>query len=247
LHHEIVTLRQILKTANRKGWIEAIPDMSAPYKTSGKLEHRAWFSPEEYKLLYEATRERTKNPPKPRWREVCENFHDYVLFMGNTGLRPDESARLELRDVKIVDDEATGERILEIEVRGKRGVGFCKSMPGAILPFERICKRKGLKPTDRIFGKTPRDLMNTLLDELNLKFDRDGHVRTCYSLRHTYICLRLLEGADIYQVAKNCRTSVEMIEKHYARHLTNTIDASAVNVRKARPKRLKKLASRDDG
>ena len=31
-----------------------------------------------------------------------------------------------------------------------------------------------------------------------------------------HICLRLLEGADIYQIAKNCRTSVEMIEKHYA-------------------------------
>ena len=236
LHGEIVTLRQVLKTANRKGWIAALPDMSAPYKTSGKVEHRAWFSPEEYKLLYEATRERAKNPPKPRWREVCETFHDYVLFMGNTGLRPDEAARLELRDVKIVNDESTGERILEIEVRGKRGVGFCKSMPGAILPFERVRKRKQLKPTDRIFGKTPRELMNTVLDELNLKFDRDDHIRTCYSLRHTYICLRLLEGADIYQVAKNCRTSVEMIEKYYGRHLKNNIDASAVNVRKARPK-----------
>ncbi len=236
LHGEVVTLRQVLKTANRKGWISALPDMSAPYKTSGKVEHRAWFSPEEYKMLYEATRERAKNPPKPRWREVCETFHDYVLFMGNTGLRPDESARLELRDVKIVDDESTGERILEIEVRGKRGVGFCKSMPGAILPFERVRKRKNLKPTDRIFGKTPRELMNTVLDELNLKLDRDGHIRTCYSLRHTYICLRLLEGADIYQVAKNCRTSVEMIEKYYGRHLKNNIDASAVNVRKAKPK-----------
>src|SRR3546814_17976230 len=98
--------------------------------------------------------------------------------MGNTGLRPDESARLELRDVKIVKDESTGERILEIEVRGKRGVGFCKSMPGAILPFERVRKRKQLKPTDRIFGKSPRELMNTVLDELNLKFDRDGHIRS---------------------------------------------------------------------
>ncbi len=246
LHSEMVTLRQILKTANRKGWIVALPDMTAPYKTSGKLEHRAWFSPEEYKMLYEATRERAKNPPKPRWREVCETFHDYVLFMGNTGLRPDESARLQLRDVKIVNDESSGERILEIEVRGKRGVGFCKSMPGAILPFERVRKRKNLKPTDPIFGKTPRELMNTVLGELNLKFDRDGHVRSCYSLRHTYICLRLLEGADIYQVAKNCRTSVEMIEKYYGRHLKNTIDAAAVNVRKARPKPLKKTSSRSD-
>jgi integrase len=243
LHGEIVTLRQILKTANRKGWIPAIPDMSAPYKTSGKLEHRAWFSPEEYKILYEATRERAKNPPKPRWREVCETFHDYVLFMGNTGLRPDEAARLELRDVKIVLDEATNERILEIEVRGKRGVGYCKSMPGAILPFERVRKRKALKPTDHVFGKTPRELMNTLLEELNLKFDREGHIRTCYSLRHTYICLRLLEGADIYQVAKNCRTSVEMIEKFYGRHLKNNIDAAAVNVRRARPKATTRAAT----
>ena len=244
LHGEVVTLRQVLKTANRKGWIDAIPDMSAPYKTSGKLEHRAWFSPAEYKILYQATRERAKNPPNPRWREVCENFHDYVLFMGNTGLRPDEAARLEERDVKIVMDEGTGERILEIEVRGKRGVGFCKSMPGAIVPYERIRKRKQLKPTDRVFGTTPRELMNAVLDELNLKRDRDGHLRTCYSLRHTYICLRLLEGADIYQVAKNCRTSVEMIEKFYARHLQNNIDASAVNVRRSRPKtaRAKKVA-----
>ena len=50
-----------------------------------------------------------------------------------------------------------------------------------------------------------------ILDELSLKTDRDGRARTAYSLRHTYICLRLMEGADIYQIAKNCRTSVEMV------------------------------------
>ena len=65
LHGEIVTLRQVLKTANRKGWIAALPDMSAPYKTSGKIEHRAWFSPEEYKMLYEATREPGCGPMSP--------------------------------------------------------------------------------------------------------------------------------------------------------------------------------------
>ena len=60
--------------------------------------------------------------------------------------------------------------------------------------------------------------------------------RTAYSLRHTYICLRLMEGADIYQIAKNCRTSVEMIEKFYAAHIKSTLDATAINVRKARAK-----------
>ncbi len=83
-----------------------------------------------------------------------------------------------------------------------------------------------------MFGKVQRDLLNTILVELNLKYDRLGNERTAYSLRHTYISMRLLEGADIYQVAKNCRTSVEMIEKHYARHIKNVIDTAAVNVRK---------------
>lgn len=240
LHHEIITLRHVLKTANRHGWLPYLPDLSAPYKASGKIGHRAWFSPEEYKALYAATRERAKNPKNERWRKECEDLHDYVLFMVNTGLRPDEAARVELRDVAIVTDEATGERILEIAVRGKRGVGWCKSMPGAVLPFQRMAKRHGLQPKDSVFGKPQRELINAILDELDLKFDREGNRRTAYSLRHTYISMRLMEGADIYQVAKNCRTSVEMIEKYYASHIKNMIDASSLNVRKAPPKKVSK-------
>jgi integrase len=78
-------------------------------------------------------------------------------------------------------------------------------------------------------------LFNTILKEEGLKFDRDGNRRTAYSLRHTYICLRLMEGADIYQIAKNCRTSVEMIEKFYATHIKTTLDAAAINVRRPKP------------
>jgi hypothetical protein len=44
-----------------------------------------------------------------------------------------------------------------------------------------------------------------------------------------------MEGADIYMIAKNCRTSVEMIEKFYAVHLKNTLDAATINVRKSKP------------
>lgn len=238
IHQEIVCLRQVLKYANRQGWLTYLPDISPPYKASGKIGHRAWFSPEEYKLFYQATRERAKNPLNERWRSECENLHDFVLFMVNTGLRPDEATRLEFRDVAVVTDDATGERILEIEVRGKRGVGYCKSMPGAVFPFQRLQKRNKGKATDHLFPKIQRELINTILDELGMKLDRDGNRRTAYSLRHTYICLRLMEGADIYQIAKNCRTSVEMIEKFYASHLKNTLDASAINVRK--PKRATK-------
>lgn len=257
IHQEIVLLRQTLKTAVRHGWLKYLPDLSEPYKASGKISHRAWFSPEEYKKLYEATRKRAREPKNPRYKWESEQLHDYVLFMANTGLRPDEAKRLQYRDVKIVDDEGSGETILEIEVRGKRGVGYCKSTSGAVRPFERLKERNTAKPVEElaganapkkknepnptalIFPKTHRELLNTILDEEGLKVDREGQPRTAYSLRHTYICLRLMEGADIYQIAKNCRTSVEMIEKFYASHIKNNLDAAAINIRKKKPAKTK--------
>ena len=136
--------------------------------------------------------------------------------------------------MKIVNDRDSRETIREIDVRGKRGVGFCKSMPGAVHPFERIKKRRKPAPTDLVFPTRHNDLFNTILGENNLKFDREGQRRTFYSLRHTYICMRLMEGADVYQIATNCRTSVKMIEDFYASHIKNMVDASAINVR--RPK-----------
>lgn len=235
IHQEIVVLRQVLKTALRHQWIDHVPDLSPPYKASPKITHRAWFSPDEYRKLYQATRKRALKPLRKRWKWHCEQLHDYVLFMANTGIRPDEAKRLEHRDVVIEQDEATGETILVIEVRGKRGVGYCKSMAGAVRPFERLRERNNPEPTDKVFPGDHSELFNTILDELGLKFDRDGNRRTAYSLRHTYICLRLMEGADIYQIAKNCRTSVEMIEKYYAAHLKTTLDAAAINVRRPKP------------
>lgn len=232
LHHELVTLRQVLKTAIRHGWLQHLPDLTPPYKTSGKVSHRAWFSPEEYQQLYRATRARSQEKGNHR-RKAWAQLHDYVLFMANTGVRPDEAALLEYRDVHIVDDADSGERILEISVRGKRGVGYCKSTRGAVRPFERLVERNQPAPTDRLFAARQTKLLNTVLAETKLKEDREGQPRTAYSLRHTYICMRLMEGADIYQVAKNCRTSVEMIEKFYAAHIKTRLNAAAINARRA--------------
>ncbi|MGE0628549.1 MAG: site-specific integrase [Hyphomicrobiaceae bacterium] len=268
MHHEIVTLRQVTKTAIRHRWLDHLPDFSPPYRKAEKISHRAWFSPEEYKTLYEASRARARKN-KGNGREwACEQLHDYILFMANTGLRPDEANTLEFRDVEIVEDEATEETILLLSVRGKRGVGYCKSMTGAVRPFERLRDRLRPEsadevdmddvdgpappekrrwrlpgPTDLVFPANHKKQFNAILEENGLKLDREGNRRTAYSLRHTYICLRLLEGADIYQIAKNCRTSVEMIEKFYAAHIATTLDASAINVRRRR----KPKQETDDG
>ena len=235
LHNEIVTLRQVMKNAVRHGWLSHLPDFSMPYNTTGKVGHRAWFSKDEYRALYEATRKNARRHKGQQYEWHAAQLHDKILFMANTGIRPDEAKWLEYRDIEIVNDDATGETILEIEVRGKRGIGYCKSTASAVRPFERMVERNQPEPTDRLFPTDQKKMFNRILNELGLKTDRQGNSRTLYSLRHSYISFRLLEGADIYQIAKNCRTSVEMIEKHYAVHLKNSLDAAAINVRRKRP------------
>jgi integrase len=271
LHQEIVTLRQTLKTALRHGWLDRLPDFSEPYRKSSKISHRAWFSPDEYKQLYKATRARAQEPKRRGGKWDAEQLHDYVLFAVNTGLRPDEAWRLQFRDVTIVFDDDLKKTILEIEVRGKRGTGYCKSMPGAVLPFKRLRSRlrparlyganapggnsettavpsgqwRTPEPSDLIFPKWQRELFKTIMDEEKLRMDREGQPRTAYSLRHTYICLRLMEGADIYQIAKNCRTSVEMIEKYYASHIKTSLDAVAINVMRPKKRKSKEVSLTD--
>lgn len=247
LHNEIVTLRLVLKSALRHRQIQGLPDLSVPFRKNGKVTHRPWFSPTEYKELYKATGKYAKTcPPQVRWS--AEQLHDFVLFLANTGVRPDEALNLQHRDIEIVDDEDSNETILVIEVRGKRGVGYCKSTPNAVKPYKRLLARKKPprfiepgkpefpQPSDPVFPGSYVKVFKNLLERENLKLDRDNRARTAYSLRHTYICLRLMEGADVYQLAKNCRTSVEMIEKHYAAHIKNLLDAGLINVRKPKKK-----------
>ncbi|HEY8949443.1 MAG TPA: hypothetical protein VIM56_11205 [Rhizomicrobium sp.] len=249
---EIVIVRQVLKHAEGMGWIPFVPSLSTPYMTQGKRGRRAWFDHDEYETLKKATRKRINDCPRRGWKNEYEDLHSFVLFMANTGLRPDEAWNLEFRDAKTENDYATKKDILVIDVRGKTGVGYCKSMPNAVYPFEEVRKRriaklkdegkpdseiKRLLPTMKVFPEFRRDLFNKILEEEKLKFDRDGQRRTAYSLRHTYISMRLMEGANIYQIANNCRTSVEMIQNFYASHIKDRIDAGAINVMRPQAER----------
>jgi integrase len=195
LHDEVITLRMVLKSAVRKKWIAYVPDLSPPYRGSVKIERRPWFSLEEYKRLYKATSQYARSPQRDRFRWDAEQLHDQVVFLANTGLRPDEAKNLQHRDIQIVKDQATSELILEIEVRGKRGAGYCKSMPGAVKAYQRLLNRgkwvpQGRKqrnekerarrpeppplikpePTDLVFPGDHNGLFNKILEQENLKF-----------------------------------------------------------------------------
>ena len=57
-----------------------------------------------------------------------------------------------------------------------------------------------------------------------------GEERTLYSLRHTAIMFRLIEsnGLDLLTLARAARTSVEMIDRFYAKHLTAEMNVALI-------------------
>lgn len=69
-------------------------------------------------------------------------------------------------------------------------------MPTSMSETSAVFGQRGRtpEPTDLIFPKWQRELFKTILNEQKLRFDREGRSRTAYSQRHTYICLRLMEG-----------------------------------------------------
>jgi integrase len=73
-----------------------------------------------------------------------------------------------------------------------------------------------------------------LLEYCDLRYGVRGQTRTLYSLRHTAITFRLLygKGIDLLTLAKNARTSVEMIEKHYASELTAEMNVGMLHSRR---------------
>jgi len=117
--------------------------MSQPYRSSPKISHRAWFSREKYKQLYEVARKRAPACGIATHGERSSCTTLYCLESTPAcGLTPGGQdiaslkACLPLRDVTSVNEQDPGKRILETEARGKRGVGYCKSVPGEVRQTE---------------------------------------------------------------------------------------------------------------
>ena len=194
LHDEVVTLRLVLKTAIRHKWLASLPDLSPPYKTQGKIVHRPWFTLEEYKKLYKTSGDYARNPGQERFRWDAEQVHDYILFLGNTGLRPDEALNLQFRDVKMIKDDDSGQLILEIDVRGKRGTGFCKSMPGGVKVFQRLLNRPKWEPQ----GRAPRTRNERKpLPRWSPRLRNCRSRPTCYSPASTSACSTAFLSAPV--------------------------------------------------
>jgi integrase len=76
---------------------------------------------------------------------------------------------------------------------------------------------------------------NKVLAATGLKTGELGQARSLYSLRHTAIMFRLLygKGIDLLTLARNARTSVQMIERFYASQLTAEMNIGLLQSRRS--------------
>jgi len=172
---------------------------------------------------------------KVRVREtiVTDELYDFILFMVHSFLRPTESEIYSLthRDIAMADNP---KRLIITIRKGKTGHRISNTMPAAVSVYNRIKMRhQGYKNGDCLFltayknRASPTRIMqrqfNALLERCHLKEDRYSKaVHTVYSLRHTAICMRIILSkgqVNIFNLAKNAGTSVDQIERFYARNL----------------------------
>jgi hypothetical protein len=173
-----------------------------------------------------------------RWLPVTDEFPDIIEFISLSFIRPITSELYALRHKDIVIATNPKRLILTIQ-RGKTGFRMANTMAEAVDIYERQKLRyPNHRPEDFIFypeyenritaGKNVQRQFKELMKGVGISKDlATGKSHTIYSLRHTAICKRIVcsEGkVNIFNLAKNAGTSVEQIERFYARHLPLTAE-----------------------
>ena len=238
INKKIIALRKVLKLAYEDGVIDAIPDTPLiPRQDNPRPFFK--FAPlvskdrDEYSKLIDGAKELASKNVTVRGIPITEELYDFILFMTHSFLRPVESEIFALRHRHINVAENPKRLILTI-ADGKTGFRTTNTLEACVSVYQRICRRhEDHADNDFIFLPTYANRrtairvinrqFNHLLAVLNLKIDPiTKQTHTVYSLRHTAICMRLIKSegrVNIFNLAKTAGTSVEQIERFYARHL----------------------------
>ena len=251
---EAQLLKQFFSWCHRRNLIPRQPYIKAPKNAdvvNKEKARRPSFTNEEYKKLYEYMRGWVKEKnigAQPRingtfaklkegqavkkkhalhfWHR--EQLRNYVLFMANSGLRPNEARQMRWGDIHW--SGYAEKQFVKVRATTKTGERDTFPLPSAFTYLDRhksssrftedddfvFCDHKGRPIQD--FNKT----LSTLLDKLGIKYDESGRKRSVYSLRHFYATQRLSSKdakLEIEELAENMGTSPTTIFQHY-RHIS---------------------------
>jgi len=236
-------IKTILKYAQRVGVITGLPAFPR-LKTTDTA--RPWFNSTEYSTLHSVCRSRigtkirvdSKAGKFLRNVEITQEVYDLIIFMTNSFIRPTDIKVLQHKHVAIVRGKETFLRLTHPPTKS-HGQPIA-TLERAVIVYEELLARQRKegfgKPDDYLFcphqlnrDYALRDItrqFDQVLKVAGLKQTANGEARTLYSLRHTCIMFRLINGGGIDSItlARNARTSSEMIDRFYTKYLTGEMN-----------------------
>jgi hypothetical protein len=235
----LIVIRKVLRQAYDGGSLKVLPS----FPTIGQdANPRGFFDAKEYKTLRDTAkryvREKYVGKAFIKGKSVrrlvfTDDFYDFLIFAVNVFVRISDLKLLQNKHIKIVETpKLKGLRILPPD--SKTVTRSSMSMEVAVTVYRRLLERHkevGLAGADDyVFFPEHKNrayalgviqrLFSHLLQQTNLKKDANGVARSLYSLRHSALMFRYLNGKnfDIHTLAQNALTSVQMLEKFYLSH-----------------------------
>ncbi len=245
VHQHMVAVRKVFAHAHGNNIIQNLPKFPV-IKVSDKP--RGSFTVAEYRDLVRLARQRIGEAVPldfsqkyrlgkqmlEQYGQINADLHWLIRFMVNGFMRPGDIKFLKHKHVSIVRGKHIYLRLNLPETK-KHDKPIVTLQP-AVFVYERLLAQQRTegygRPDDYLFLPSLKE-RRYLLVVYGWQFmylqslagiegnAANGQTRTIYSLRHTAMTFRLLYGGkiDLLTLARNARTSVEMIERFYASNL----------------------------
>ena len=257
----LVVVRKLLRLAVRHKLLREIPEMPPVrviHRPRAMLTLREYVA--VVRTAHRLVRQRQEAPQVKLQGHTRERFwvsHRHLTlprdmawamrFMVNSFIRPGDLRQLKHKHVQICRGEHLYLRLTLPET--KRHDATMVTLRPAVQVYEAALAQARAQgfggPDDYVFLPAERD-RDYALAVLGFWFkwvmreagvatdDTWGRPRTLYCLRHTAIMFRLLygQGIDMLTLARNARTSVQMIERFYASALDGEMNVAMLQSRR---------------
>lgn len=232
INKELTVLREIFDFARMSRIIEGreIPSITNLKKPKLEQPKKSGLSETEVKHLLKTLVDRYRNEPNSKHKRHLKLLIHFVSFMCLTGMRYSEAKQVKFSDC---ESHTKGDAdYLKIFVRAK---GKSRELIGlhesaTTLEKLRIYHLENAETNEWQFNDDTyvftdqygnrvnsfSKSLNRALSDADLLFDKHGTKRNAGAFRKYYINSALMSGVNYFELAKQCGTSVTVIEQFYA-------------------------------